>query len=77
MRRLRLLLLAALLAASCAGPSPSAPTDVQTSFGAPAEPSQTSGQPVSTLDIDLKETDDVDAAAAKTFTLTGVVADKA
>src|SRR6185503_12071557 len=94
----RLLLVAALVSASCAGASPSAPTDVHSGFSQSVEPSEAPSSQVATLDatnedlgatiedVDVDATledidstfEDIDpAAAAKTFTLTGVVTDKA
>jgi hypothetical protein len=92
----RLLLVAALVSASCAGASPSAPTDVRAGFSQSVEPSEAPSPQVATLDPTNEDLDatieDVDAtiedidstfedidpaAAAKTFTLTGVVTDKA
>jgi hypothetical protein len=73
----RWLLVAVLLAASCAGRAPSAPTDVRTGF-------ITSDQRVEKaigVEIDpdgFAELESSDlAATAKTFTLAGVVTDKA
>ena len=70
----RLLLVATLVSASCAGPSPSAPTDVRAGFGQSAADSPAVNPQVAALDSTI---DEIDAAAAKTFTLTGVVTDKA
>ena len=74
------LLLAAFLAASCAGTTPTAPTDVRSGFEASGASDHSSDQ-VATLEVDLDgltEVSEIDpAAAAKTFTLTGIVTDKA
>jgi hypothetical protein len=72
----RLLFAAALVVSgSCGGPMPSAPSDVRAGFSQTAEPTAVSSEQVATLDSTIE---DIDAAAvAKTFTLTGVVTDKA
>src|SRR6188768_1212709 len=68
-------LLTALLVASCAGPTPSAPTDLRSGFTTASETNDAT-EPVVGFDSDL-ELETIDAAAtAKTFTLTGVVTDK-
>ena len=59
MRRLRLLLLAVLLAASCAGPAPSAPTDVRSGFSRAEksrEPVPASQSPLSPVDAEETST---------------------
>ena len=71
MQPFRLLLLAALLAGSCAGPTPSAPTEIHSGVSIAQE--RADDQHAS-IEIDPEE---INAAAAKTFTLTGVVTDRA
>jgi hypothetical protein len=71
------LLFVVFFAASCANPGPTEPTDVRTGFIA----SDQHGEEVGTIEIDPEavvelETSDL-AATAKTFTLTGIVTDKA
>ena len=91
MARLRLLLVS-LLMASCAGQSPIGPTDSRVGFGSQSadpraviaahdiEPDELSAVPdeLNTVPDELSAApDELSAALAKTFTLTGVVTDKA
>jgi hypothetical protein len=71
------LLLFVFFAASCANPGPTAPTEVRTGFIA----SDQHGDEVAAIEIDPEAIADLEssdlAATAKTFTLTGIVTDKA
>src|SRR5262245_28701368 len=75
----RLVLAAALVvSASCSSSAPAAPTDLRAGFSQSVEQVTAPGEPTLALDSAIEAGEVVDpAAAAKTFTVTGVVTDKA